>query len=102
MKMVELRAFGAVQETGALVVLNFTKHAIERFVERVRPGLAWSSALLQLQGLAAATYVTAERPEWAAHSKAQLWLPVGDAAFTLVTQGEELVATTVLTPGRKR
>lgn len=89
----------AIKETGEPVCVTFAAHAIERFCERVRPGLGAGSACLQLQGLASAFAVTAEPPSWARHSKAQMWLLVGDIAFPLVPSGgdrRELVATTCL------
>ena len=90
----------ALKETGEPVCVTFAAHAIERFCERVRPGLGAGPACLQLQGLASACSVTAERPSSAWRSKALMWLPVGDIAFPLVPSSrgrDELVATTCLT-----
>lgn len=92
----------AVKETAEPVRIRFKPHAVDRFRQRVRPGLDPMNARLQLQGIAAASTLTNERPNWSDRTQATLWLRVADAAFIVVPDPNDrdcLVATTCVARG---
>lgn len=87
------------------VRIRFTIHAVERFVERVRPGLDFASGRLELWRLAGVGTVAAYAPGWLPGSRtsaSDAYLVVGDMAVPLVAESSGsrvLVATTVVVRG---
>jgi hypothetical protein len=65
---------------------HFTTHAIERFRERVRPGLAWDAAEREFARVARLARATPQPPEWLADRErehAELYLVVGDLVWPM-------------------
>lgn len=63
-----------------------TTHAVKRFRERVRPGLAWDAAESELLRLLDLGEIAAEPPAWLADRQletAESYLVVGDLVFPL-------------------
>ncbi|TMK38117.1 MAG: hypothetical protein E6G56_15725, partial [Actinobacteria bacterium] len=85
-----------------------TVHAVDRYYERVAPGLPdWDRARAQLLRLLSRDGHIAGPPPWA-HDRlwgaATVWLYIGDLAivFACVRRGGSLRATTCLTPDGQR
>jgi hypothetical protein len=83
-----------------------TTHAVERFRERVRPGLTWDAAERELAQLLRAGEAKPEAPSWLAdvqRQRADLYLIVGDIVFPLaaseVRPGRWLVTTCIARGG---
>jgi hypothetical protein len=86
------------------LTIDLTAHAIERFRDRVRPGLDLDAAADELARLAGVAEVTPLRPEWL-NGFALLYLVVGDVALPLEPSHddpERLTATTCLVRGYRR
>ena len=87
--------------------IQLSKHAVERFQQRVRPGLAFADAEDQLAQLALVADLVAEPPSWHAASCAQLapwYLVIGDVVLPLKphwNDSDVLVATTCLARGER-
>lgn len=85
--------------------IELTAHAVERFHERVRPGLTLAGAEEELARLVLAGEVTAVPPAWHVAGCAQLapwYLAVADILLPLKPHWSEpgvLVATTCLPKG---
>lgn len=82
----------------------FTTHAIERFRDRVRPGLSFADAEVELARLAPAGQVVSESPDWHARRAAQralCYLVIGDLVLPLKAahQPGRYVATTCIPKG---
>jgi hypothetical protein len=81
-----------------LTTIDLTAHAIERFRDRVRPGLDLDAAADELARLATIAEVTPVRPDWL-KGFALLYLVAGDVALPLEpahNDPERLIATTTL------
>lgn len=83
--------------------IRFTQHALDRFVERVRPAISTRrAALREMRRLAVLSgHVTDAPPVWLPHSRpADAWLLVGDdIALPLHVCRGRLVATSTLVRG---
>ena len=85
--------------------IQISAHAIERFRERVRPGLSFEAAETELARIAIVGEITDQAPAWHLRSCAQLaplYLLVADVLMPLVPHRSEpdvLVATTCLAHG---
>lgn len=85
--------------------IGISDHAVERYVERVRPGLGFVAARRELRRLIEAGTLTATAPEWVAESAdvSDAYLDAGDVAICLNVDnsrgGRKLVAATVLIRG---
>jgi hypothetical protein len=63
-----------------------TSHAVKRFRERVRPGLAWDAAESELLRLLDFGETSTEPPAWLADrqlEQAEMYLVIGDLVFPL-------------------
>lgn len=82
--------------------IHLTTHAVERYRDRVRPGLSFEAAELELGRVAALGEVTTEAPAWHLRSCAQeapFYLMIADILLPLRPHHSEpgvLVATTCL------
>lgn len=74
-------------------MIRFTSHAIDRYIERVRPALDPKDkadrkrAFAELRGLEGLGQIVPERPAWVSPSaivEAKAWLTLGDVAFPLI------------------
>jgi hypothetical protein len=88
--------------TAETVVL--TKHAVERYRDRVRPGLGLGAAEMELGRLALFGEIVAEPPAWFARGAAQRapsYLLIADLVLPLQPASEPgyVVATTCLAKG---
>lgn len=85
------------------LTIRFSGHALSRFRERVRPGLAPAAAQRELEAVAAHGLITARGPTWLSaepRRRDDLYLAVADAVFPLLAEtGTELLATTCLVKG---
>lgn len=81
-----------------VVTVGFSDHAVERFIERVRPALDVDSARDELMSLAASGQVHVGPPPWRRRADTFLHLALGDLDFPLDAdrRGEGLVATTCI------
>lgn len=94
--------------TATTTTIDLTAHAIERFRDRVRPGIELDAAADELARLVGHAELTPQRPEWLT-GFALLYLVAGDVALPLepaLGNPERLVATTCLVrnggPRRRR
>jgi hypothetical protein len=94
--------------SAAVTTIDLTDHAIQRFRDRVRPGLDLDAAADELARLVGHAELTPCRPDWL-HGFAYLYLVAGDVALPLepaLDDPERLVATTCLVrnghPRRRR
>lgn len=81
------------------VNVSFTRHAVERYLERVRPAFDETSASRELSYLAGAGTITTATPAWRGPTGGML-LDLGDVCFVLDVDRhdrEQLVACTCLT-----
>ena len=81
------------------VNVRFTRHAVQRYIERVRPALDESLASRELGNLAGAGTITTTTPAWRG-STGGMVLDLGDVCFVLDVDRrdlEQLVACTCLT-----
>ena len=91
----------------ATFTVQLSRHAVERFQERVRPALGFPEAEDELARLTLAAELAAEPPAWHAASCAQIapwYLVVGDVVLPLKqhrTEPDVLVATTCLARGER-
>jgi hypothetical protein len=82
-----------------------TTHAVERFIERVRPGLALPGAELELERVLAHGHLTDQPPVWLADRRrpdASMYVSLGDVSLPLARSRERVgqwVALTCLTTG---
>lgn len=60
------------------VLVEFSAHAADRFVERVRPSLARGAALEQLECISAHGVIRLGPPPWRLRAEAFLYLVIGD------------------------
>ena len=70
----------------AVLTIELSRHAVERFRERVRPGLDVDAASDELARLAAIGEIHEEAPEWLASRQRQvasLYLVAGDVVLPL-------------------
>jgi hypothetical protein len=85
--------------------IHLTRHAVERFQERVRPALEFADAETELAKLALVGELINEPPRWHADRCAQIapwYLVIGDVLLPLNAHRSdpgEFVATTCLTRG---
>src|SRR4051794_30143291 len=85
--------------------IQLTRHAVERFQERVRPALQFADAEAELAKLALFGELFDRPPRWHADTCAQVapwYLVIGDVLLPLkahCSQPGEFVATTCLTRG---
>ena len=85
--------------------IHLTRHAIERFQERVRPALDLADAADELARLVLVADLIDRPPEWHARACAQVapwYLVIGDVLLPLKTRCSEpgeLTATTCLARG---
>jgi hypothetical protein len=87
------------------VRVRFSDHAVQRFRERVRPGLGSESAAEQISLITEHGEVTVGPPSWADRATSFLYLVVGDVCFPLDADKrdrEVLVATTCIVRGKPR
>ena len=66
--------------SAAVTTIDITAHAIQRFRDRVRPGLDLDAAADELARLVGHAELTPCRPEWL-HGFAYLYLVAGDVAL---------------------
>lgn len=88
----------------ASVVVNLTRHAVERYRERVRPGLSVEAAAGDLMRLAPRGAVAPSAPAWLHRHTYALFLVIGDICFPLAPDcraPETLTATTCLCRGMR-
>lgn len=84
--------------------VSFSAHAVERYVERARPGVDHPCAEAELVGLAGFGVVLAGAPLWATSGSPFPHLVIADITFPLVPDRfdpEVLVATTCLVRGMR-
>lgn len=84
------------------LTIELTVHAVERFHERVRPGLSRAAAEEELAFLLALATVTCEPPAWVrerAVRRADCHAVMGDVVLPLYACGGVLVATTCIARG---
>jgi hypothetical protein len=76
-----------------------TTHAISRFIERVRPGLAWSSAELELERILMHGELSGTPPAWLAETRANasMWVTLGDVALPVAPSQERVGRWVLLT-----
>ena len=76
--------------------VKFSVHAVERYIERVRPGLCFGDASGELSALMEHAEVSETPPEWHGGGPEVAWLLLSDdVAFPLCrTRGSYLLATT--------
>lgn len=85
--------------------IRISAHAVERFRERVRPGLSFEAAENELARIAIVGEITAQAPAWHLRSCAQiapLYLVVAGVLMPLHphrSEADVLVATTCLAQG---
>ena len=85
--------------------IHLTNHAIDRYRERVRPGLSFKAAELELALVAASGEITTQAPAWHLRNCAQeapYYLVIADVLLPLRPHYSEidvLVATTCLARG---
>ncbi len=85
--------------------IELSAHAVERYQQRVRPGLSLEAAEDELARVALVGEITTDPPAWHLRSCAQIapfYLCVGDVLLTLAlhqTQPDVFVATTCLAKG---
>jgi hypothetical protein len=85
--------------------IHLTSHAIERYRDRVRPGLSFEAAELELARVAASGEITTHAPAWHLRTCAQeapYYLVIADVLLPLRPHHSEidvLVATTCLAQG---
>jgi hypothetical protein len=98
--------FGADDWTPAGIArpaLGLTRHAVERFQERVRPGLDLEAAQQGLARLVGLGEISDRAPAWLAcrmHKRSALYLVVGDVVLPLARgNGGRLIALTCLVRG---
>jgi hypothetical protein len=75
---------------GDSVPLIWTHHSVERFAERVRPGLAEADVRVQLSRMLSGAVVTARRPDWLDQSA-----PDASRADAFLLMGEDVCAPLV-------
>jgi hypothetical protein len=96
-----LVALAPLEETGALVEVAFSPHAVENYIRRVRPALDMRQALLALQAFCSAVAITRNPPTWLdTRQRAAMYLTCLDVAFPLdpaQERNDALVAKTCLT-----
>src|SRR4051794_15258525 len=87
----------------ATLEIRITDHAVERFQERVRPGLSVDVAAHELARLIPLGFIYEQPPAWCAARPCPAYLVVGDLVLPLVTCADEGVyyATTCLTRGSR-
>lgn len=83
----------AVQIATPHGVLLLGRHAVERYVERVRPGLDLPQAVVELAGVLQCSTLAEKQPLWKAHSH---WPPV---AWLLIGEDIALPLQRTVTPG---
>ena len=89
----------------AFLEIRLTQHAIERFHERVRPGLAMAAAEEELARLVSIADVVTEPPPWHGERQrrtAPAYLVIGDLVLPaewLVGEPDVLVAVTCIARG---
>lgn len=99
-----MTAVVAILGSHEAVRVRFTRHAISRFVERVRPGLDEAAAARELRHLSDVATVVTQGPSWYGGS-CSMWLDLGDVMFPLDvdrSDREQLVACTCLAPNTRR
>lgn len=83
--------------------IKFFPHSVERYRDRLRPGLTIESAEGELQRIACHARLSREAPEWLCSNRrdAAVFLSIADATFPLVlsSDGSFFVALTCLTRG---
>lgn len=86
--------------------VRFSRHAVERYVERVKPGLSFGAAAAELEGLlwSGALELTDEAPAFCGSPNPDDgFLRLGDIAFPLLRKPSGyLLATTCRTPESQR
>jgi len=89
--------------TQASVAVEFSEHAVHRFIERARPSCDLQTAADEIQRLADFASVSPDRPGWERNGRrALMYLTCGDIAFVLDparADSERLMATTCLVRG---
>jgi hypothetical protein len=83
--------------------IKFCAHSVERYRDRLRPGLTIEFAEAELQRIACHAQMSREAPEWLCSERqdAAVFLTIADATFPLVLaeDGSFFVAVTCLTKG---
>lgn len=80
--------------------VTFTHHAVDRYIERVRPALDRTQALRELIALAAAAEIVDSPPAWYLNEQpVDVFLTFGDVVFPVQRDGQRLVAVTCVTRG---
>jgi hypothetical protein len=82
--------------------VEFSRHAVERYEERVRPGLSHARLSEELLRMASAGRIVPAPPRWVAWDlRSPLYLELGDVVFPLRRSGEgsSWIAATCLVRG---
>lgn len=81
--------------------VSFTNHALERYIERVRPGMTLEEARTDLYRMRKDWNITEKKPSSQKDViPDQLYLRIGqgdDVVFTIIRKGQSLLVTTCLT-----
>lgn len=85
------------------VRVRVTTHALQRFVERVRPGLSLEAARLEMNRLVTSGHVQTSPPSWYRPGQlAHAYLVLGDVTWPLLAtsrDGDRLIASTSICRG---
>ena len=93
-------AFASIGLGPRRVEVLLSTHAIERFNERVRPGLDYASAAVELARLVLAAELSTEPPTWLAATQAQrsaMYAVIGDLVLPLDPSRQDQAALCALT-----
>lgn len=83
------------------VPLAFTKHSVERFAERIRPGLELDEVRRRLSHMLGAATISREGPNWHKPQHGTVaYLYIADVFLPLVLCDGELRATSVFASGQ--
>ena len=79
--------------------VEFSKHAVQRYQLRGRPGLEYETALDELESMRILGDLTSEPPPWLADTRrdADSYLVLADLAFPLIRCGKSLTRLTAVT-----
>lgn len=84
--------------------IGFTSHAVERFIERVRPGIDVDVAVREMRAMAQVAEYSPGAPAWCTgveeyEERTTGWLVLADIAFPLSGHGRKRTAVTCIVRG---